>query len=175
MHVLHGQRKAVAAVAGPKLALEVGRPDRVGVLGLGGGSAGVPAPHAAAPLCDKAVPVQDVVNGSERGELDLGSVSFEVPGHFLRPVARVLAANLEDGFHHLRRCRLRGAMGPGITVCQPCGAFGRPALQPLVAGLPTDVISPAEFGEAQKASMCVLDEPLTLIHGMGLLERHRAS
>jgi hypothetical protein len=58
------------------------------------------------------------------------------------------------------------------TVGEPVRAFGLVALDPLVAGLPADVMASAEFSDGEVAAEPLENETSAFDHGIGLQPGH---
>jgi hypothetical protein len=84
-----------------------------------------------------------------------------------------LPAELEGSFEDVGRCGVRGRMGPVGAVFEAIRPVDLVALEPLVAGLAADVVTPAELGVREQTSLGLDDELLAFGHRIGLQPWHR--
>jgi hypothetical protein len=74
-------------------------------------------------------------------------------------------AELEDLADHGGCGGVRAGVGAMGAIGQALGAQTSIAVEPLVAGLATDVVAPAELGERRGGVLGIEHEALALVHG----------
>ena len=162
--VLDRERIAVAAIAEAELAFEVDRPDHIGASDRGLRPAWVSADLRSPAAGHAAVPDQDAMDGRGGGHLRRG-MSLEEELVELAGAPAPMLTELEDLADHCGCRGMRALLGPMRAVGETVGAELGIAVEPFVAGLAADAVTPAELGEGGGGVLGIEHEALALVHG----------
>jgi hypothetical protein len=160
----HGQGVAVKAVASLELALEVGRPELVGIGALGGGPAGVREVASAAAILDQPQAFEDVTGGAGRGKPQVGLPPGQPQNQLAGTPVRVLLSSLGQGFHDLRISSMRAMPRRPTSVLQPRHSILPKPPKPLVPGHPADPVALTQLRHREQLSLRIQHEPHPLPH-----------
>lgn len=121
---------------------------------------------------DKTTPVENLADGAGRRPCH-SRFEFGEPGDdLLRAHEREAPAELNHGLFHGLRSSMRTCNRSPGAISQSCQPARVVPCEPLVKGLPTDVISRRELADGEAATQVILDKPSTFEHATGLLPRH---
>ncbi len=155
------------------MALEVGRPDRVGCVEGSGRPPWMRDPPDPASLRDEPLAHEVLMKDLSSRERPLGVELGQVAEDLSRTPARPRAPQLERRLEHVGFRRMRTGVGSVRAIEQPLRSFRFVAFEPLVALLPTDAVASAQLGVGEQAALGFDDELLPLGHGIGLQPWHR--
>lgn len=113
--------------------------------------------------------MQDLARGQRPVRVELGEVSYDFASS--PPGSRL--AELECCIEHVGLRRMRTRMRPVRAVEQSVWTLQLVALEPLIALLATDAMSPAQLGVRKHAALGLQNESLAFGHGIGLQPWHR--
>lgn len=161
----HGERIAVAAVAGPELPLVVGTPDIVGGENLARRLARMADATALASSRYHAVAAQDVAGGGAPGEEPSRMAPVQQRQEFLAPPGGMPAPGLEDRRHDRLRRLIRRATRAARALLEPGCALAQIALDPLVPGLARHPVVVAQLRDRPATPKMLANELRPLVHG----------
>ena len=120
----------------------------------------------------EAVATENLADGARRGPPQGAVVGVEVRHDLSRPPRGMTPSNLEQRidearFHLMRR----GAWSSG-AIGKAAQTFLAEAREPLVAGLPTDLVVPAQRRETRKSALVIPKELEPFSHGCRLAPGH---
>ena len=174
--VLIGDRERIAvdAVLGAEVAFEVGRPEIIRV----GGRERAPRPDEPT---GGAAAASSPTPGAPTDRRPCWSPAARRPGVAARATAGASRGPSADAGAGPRKSSRRRPPGCGADsdAAHDFGRRGRPAppasnaLEPFVAGLPTDGVAVAELGHRVEPALLIADEAFALFHGCCLQPGHR--
>lgn len=170
-----GQGEAIDAIPGPELPLEVGGPDIVRVEHRGQRFSRMAGEPTASSSHDETVALENIVAGGARGPVQVGMPSGEHAKQFLGSPGRVVAPAFDQDLHDGGRALVRAGAGLARAILQTRSAFFPVAMEPLVGRLPADTKPSGQLGAREELTLIIGDEPNSLVHGRGLLPRHRGT
>ena len=167
------QRKAIPAVAGPKLPLEVGGPQIVRRVGHRPHDAGMHGLPARAAAMHEAAPGEQIGDRARRGPAPnvamLGAQDLE---QFARAPVRMLLTRCNQELGDPRRGPMRAVTRRAVAIDQAAPAFLFIASEPLVADAATDAVARAQRTHGEAIALGVADEAKSFFHGNTLLPGH---
>jgi putative oxidoreductase len=132
------------------------------------GTTDAPAPLVHETLSPKVL-VKDLGRGHRPAGVQLDESSSDLIGAPAGPVSPELEGSLEHlGVRGVRtRVRSVGAVGEAVRP------FSLVSVEPLVAGLTADAVTPTELGVREETALGLQHKSFTLVHGIGLQPWHR--
>src|SRR5215468_832983 len=172
MLVRHGQGIAVDAIAGPEVALEIGRPQIVRVCRRRRHDTGMRVGAPPAPFLDQSAAGQQVARGAGRGQLQLGRAPAQPLQDLSWAPARMLPPCPADRVGHRGRDAVRAVVRRSAPFAQPRGAFRVVPGEPFVASLSAHPVALTQLTHRVQVLFTIDDEPHPLVHGCRLRPRH---
>ncbi len=158
-----------------ELALEVGRPVRIGRIKGSGRPTGMRALSASAGLLNESLTQEVLVKDASGGDPPVGMQSQEPSPDLVGTPASATSTELEGRLEHMQLGgEWMGARTMG-AIREVVGPLGLIALESLVSGLAADTVAQAELGVREEASRGLQDESFAFVHGIGLQPWHGAS
>ena len=154
------------------MALEVDRPDGVGVRGLGQRTPRVGPLGPAPPLDHESLGLEPGRHGTW-GRQRPAVLFRDQPEELLRPPGGMPLAGQPDHRPDLGGRGVRAGMGAMGAIVEAPGAVLEVALQPFVARRAADAVAPAKFRNGKDAALDVGDETGALIDHSSLSPWHR--
>src|SRR5262245_39427364 len=161
----HRQRIAIEPIARAEVALEVGRPEIVGLRRRGRDDTGMLIVSPPAPLPHQPAAGQEIARGAHGRPPEARVTRLQPRQELGRPPAWMLPARRADQYRDLPAYAMGTVVGrpAAITQGEPAALFE--AREPFVAGLAADAVTRAEFGHGLQVQPAITNEPLSLLHG----------
>lgn len=174
MLVRDRERKAVRAVAGAELALEVGGPEIVGRSRHEAHGARVRRRPPPAPPVHQPVPCQEIRRRARRGPVAHPRVLARQDRQQLACAPeRVRDARRDEELRHRGADLMRASVRRVASIHQPASAIGFVPGEPHIADASANSVPGAQRRHRPPPAQCVADKPLSLFHRHTLLPWHR--